>query len=70
MGGIGQLKALQQLDISVQLNNITAGSANFIFGIGSAASIGSVNLETPLGLIMFHIVPINNLFLLCLANID
>ena len=61
---------MQQLDISVQLNKNTAGSANFIFEIGSAASIRSVNLDIPLKPITFHIVPINTPFLLCLANID
>ena len=69
-GGIGQLKALQQLDISVQLDKNTAGSANFTFGIGSAASIGSVNLETSLGSITFYIMPVNTSFLLCLADMD
>ena len=68
--GIDQLKVLQQLDITVQLVKNIAGSANFKFGIGSVTSIGSVNLETSLGLIMFHIVPVNTLFLLCLADID
>ena len=69
-GGIGQLKALQQLDTSVQLDKNTAGLANFIFGIGSVASIGSVNLDTPLGLVTFHIVLVNTPFLLCLADMD
>ena len=68
--GIGQLKVLQQLDINIQLDKNTAGSANFTFGIGSAASIGSVNLDTPLGPITFYIVPINTPFLLCLADMD
>lgn len=61
---------MQQLDIFVQLDKNTAGSANFIFGIGSAASIGSVNLDTSLGSITFHIVPVNTSFLLYLANMD
>ena len=69
-GDIGQLKALQQLDFSIQLNKKTAGSANFTFGIGSAASIGSVNLDTPLGPITFHIVPVNTPFIVCLADMD
>ena len=69
-GGIGQLKAIQQLDISVQLDKNTAGLANFTFGIGSNALIGSVYLDTLLGLVTFHIVPVNTPFLLCLADID
>ena len=61
---------MQQLDITVQIDKNIAGSANFTFGIGSAISIGSVNLETSLRLITFHIVPINTPFLLYLADID
>ena len=69
-GGIGQLKALQQLDTSVQLDKDTAGLANFTFGIESVVLIGSVNLHTSLGLVTFHIVPVNTPFLLCLADMD
>ena len=67
---IGQLKALQQLDISIQLDKNIAGSANFIFGIRSAISIISVNLDISLGSITFHIVSVNIPFLLCLADMD
>ena len=47
-----------------------AGSADVIFGIGTIASIRSVNLNTSLGPIRFYIVPVNTLFWLCLADID
>ena len=70
IGGIDQLKALQQLDISVQLSKNIAGSANFTFGIGSTTSIGLVNLDISLRPITFHIVLVNTSFLLCLANMD
>ena len=70
IGGIGQLKALQQLDTSVQHNKNTARLANFTFGIGNAASIRSVNLDTLLGLVTFYIILINTPFLLCFAEID
>lgn len=68
-GGIGQLKALQKI-ISVKLDEATAGSANFVFGIGSTSFIGTVNLDTPMGMIVFHIVRVNTPFLLCLADMD
>ena len=68
-GGIGQLKALQKI-ISIKLDETTAGSANFVFGIGSTSSIGTVNLNTPIGRIVFHIVRVNTPFLLCLADMD
>lgn len=70
IGGIGQLKVLKQLNNSIQPNKNTARSANFIFGIRSVALIGSVDLDTLLGLITFYIVPVNTLFLLYLAKIN
>ena len=69
-GGIGQLKALQKIISSTSLDKITAGSANFIFGIGSTSSIGTVNLDTSMKMIVFHIVQVNTPFLLCFADID
>ena len=68
-GGLGQLKALQRV-LFVELDKTTAGSTNFVFGIGSTSSIGTVNLNTPLGMIVFHIVQVNTPFLLCLADMD
>lgn len=69
-GGIGQFKALQKIDDSIKIDYSTAGSANFTFGIGSTASLGQINLETPIGSIIFHIVSVNTPFLLCLADMD
>ena len=68
-GGIGQLKALQRI-LSVEVDKTTAGSTNLVFGIGSTSSIGTVNLDTPLGMIVFYIVQVNTPFLLCLADMD
>lgn len=53
IGSISQLKALQQLDTSVQLDKTTTRLVNFIFGIDSTSSIKSVNLGTPLRSIIF-----------------
>ena len=61
---------MQQNDISVQLDKITARSANFLFEIGSAASIGLINLDIQLSSITFYILPINTSFLLGLADIE
>ena len=69
-GGIGQLKALQKIDDTIQLNQSTAGSANFVFGIESIGSIGSIKISTPIESITFHIVSVNTPFLLCLADLD
>ena len=54
----------------MQLNKYIAGLANFTFGIGNATSIGSVILDIPMGSIIFHILPVNTPFLLCLADMD
>lgn len=69
-GGIGQLKALQHINSSVKLDRTAAGSADFVFGIGKTSSIGIINLDTPMGMVVFHIVDINTPFLLCLADLD
>ena len=68
--GIGQLKALQQFDTTMQLEKNTTGSANFTFGIGSTAHIGSVILDILMGSITFHLVPVSTSFLLCLADMN
>ena len=68
--GIGQLKTLQNINKTVKIDTSTAGSASFIFGIGSTSSINTINLNTPLGMIVFHIVQINTPFLLCFADMD
>ena len=60
--GIGQLKALQKIDDTIQLNQSTAGSANFVFGIGSIGSIGSINISTSIEPITFHIISVNIFF--------
>ena len=60
--GIGQLKALQRLIDTVTLDKTTAGLANFIFGIGSASSIGTVNLDILIRALIFHIIDVNTFF--------
>ena len=59
---MSQLKALQKLDSTIKFDINIAGSANFIFGMGSTESIESINLNTSIELIIFHIVQINIFF--------
>ena len=68
-GGIGQLKALQQI-MPVQLHETATNATNIVFGIGSAPSIGTVHLGTLIGLVTFHIIQVNTPFLLYLADLD
>ena len=69
-GNIRQLKALQKIDDTIQLNQSTAGSANFVFDIESTGLIKSIKISTSIEPITFHIVSVNILFLLCFANLD
>lgn len=68
--GIGQLKTLQKLDNSVQLNKNITKLANSAFKIRNIALNRSINLNISLKLISFYIIPINTLFLLFFANMD
>lgn len=70
MDSIGQFKTLQQLDISIQLDNNIAESTNFTFRIRNVALILLDNLETLISSTMFYIILINNPFLLYLADRD
>ena len=46
------------------------GAVNVQFGIGLTASIGSVKVKTPIGLVDFHVIKVDTPFLLCLVDID
>jgi hypothetical protein len=69
-GGYGQFKALQKSDPTVSLNTLTRGQVKVEFGIGTTTSIGTTEITTPVGKVQFHIVPVDTLFLLSLADID
>ena len=67
---IEQLKTLQKIDNTIQLNQSTAGSTNFVFGIKSIGSIKSINISTSIEPITFHIISVNIFFLLCLTDLN
>ena len=67
---MGQLKTLQKFDSTIKFDTSTVGSANFIFDMNSTGSIESINLNTSIGLIIFHIVQINIFFSLCFVDLD
>ena len=62
--------ALQQLDPSIHLDTSTAGQHRIRFGKGEAVSIGTLRVPTPLGIVIFHVLPTNTPFLLCLRDMD
>ena len=66
--GYGQFLALQK----VQHVNIkeTANGQRFKFGIGSTTSKGTVEVNTPLGSLVFHVVEADTPFLLSLNDLD
>ena len=40
------------------------------FSISQTMSISTINVESPIGIIIFHIVTVDTPFLLCLQNMD
>ena len=68
--GEGQFQALQKLDPKVQLDTSTKGQVKIQFGIGLASSVGSTDIDTPIGQVRFHVVKADTPFLLCLADMD
>lgn len=67
--GESQFRALCKIQ-KLQMDRSQAGQANICFGIGTAKSIGSTIIQTPLGKVIFHIMPSNTPFLLCLRDMD
>ena len=70
MAGESQVRALQRLDSSIQINQSMAGQHTIRFGKGTAISLGTINVKTPLGHMVFHVVPTNTPFLLCIRDMD
>jgi len=68
--GEPQFLALQKLNPKIKLNRTRAGDHRIRFGKGSAIAKGTVNVETPLGRITFHVVPANTPFLYCIQDMD
>jgi hypothetical protein len=67
--GQDQFYALQKVQ-DVKLDKTRAGQAKIHFGIGVTTSIGTADVDTPLGTITFHVVPANTPFLFCLYDMD
>ena len=54
----------------VQVNKSWAEAVNVQFGIGSTFSIGSLLLDTSIGIIEFHVVEADTSFLICLDDMN
>jgi hypothetical protein len=68
--GEPQFIALRKLLPMLKLDTTTAGKHKIKFGKGEAVSQGTINVDTPIGLITFHVVPANTPFLFCLQDMD
>ena len=68
--GEPQFLALQKIDPKVRLNTATAGAHRIRFGKGDALSQGTIEVNTPLGVITFHVVPTNTPFLYYIQDMD
>ncbi len=68
--GYGQYLAYKKNVTPIQVDKAKAGAVNVQFGIGSTSSIGSLLLDTPIGIIEFHVVEADTPFLLCLEDMD
>ena len=67
--GHSQFRALQKID-NVKLDTTSAGMHKIRFGKGSASSLGTTRIRTPIGVISFHVVPTHTPFLLSLRDMD
>jgi hypothetical protein len=67
--GYGQFLALKKTQ-NVKLDADTANKQRFKFGIRSTAFKGTVQVNTPLRILAFHVVKADTPFLLLLHNLD
>jgi hypothetical protein len=68
--GNPQFLTLQRLDPIVQLDTLIAGAYQIQFGKGTALSQGTIQVQTPLRMIIFHVIPANTPFLYCIQDMD
>jgi hypothetical protein len=65
--GYNQFLALQKLNLTLTINKSTASKAKIRFRSSKVkVSLGTVNVPTPIGNVMFYILPSDTLFLLLL----
>ncbi len=66
--GYGQFFAYKKKIKQVQVDKSRAGAVTVQFGIGSTSSIRFLLLDTPIGIVEFHVVEANTLIVLCLED--
>ncbi|KHJ31754.1 hypothetical protein EV44_g1953 [Erysiphe necator] len=65
-----QFIALKRKLPSLQIDTSKANYHTIKFGVGKSNSLGTIKVDTLIGEIIFHLIPVNTPFLLCLADID
>ena len=68
--GYGQYFAYKATNDNVDIDITQTGAINVQFGIGLTALIGLVTVKTLIGLVDFHVIKADTLFLLCLVDMD
>jgi hypothetical protein len=63
---LSQVIILSKLDLFILVNSSIAGNYWIKFRAGEVLFLGIIQVDTQLGNIMFHIFPMNTLFLFCL----
>ena len=66
----GQVQAYIRTYHTGTIDTTTAGAVKAHFGIGQTTSIGTINVESPIGIIIFHVVTADTPFLFCLQDMD
>ena len=67
---LNQLKTLQKIDQTINLNRSIVESTSFVFEIESTSSIETINLSTLIRTVTFYIIQVNTLFLLSFADMN
>jgi hypothetical protein len=70
IAGKPQVITFQKLDLIVLIDIFITGNYKICFGKGEVMFISTIQVSTPLGNIMFHVLPTNTLFLYYLQDID
>ncbi|KAI0992485.1 hypothetical protein K3495_g15701 [Podosphaera aphanis] len=69
--GKGQWSALKRHRPEFKIDTQDAGMARVRFGDGEfISSLGTTKVKTPLGDILFHVIPVKTPFLLCIHDMD
>ena len=70
-GGFGQFLAYQKdVDPTATLDTSSQDPRKITFGIGKTQAVGTLTIDTPIGVVTFHIVEADVPFLLCLDDLD